>query len=188
MRVGVSLDGVLADSQSRLAMYAKRLEINTDSLWHPRLISDEPFWAGMTAWPDVPFFIEAIQQGQHELFVLSERPASLLSVTRAWLRRKHLELSHDHLVVNSIKRFDCRMLDLDIFIDASSQVIDKFSYDRVQAIQICRNNQASDHEENHWSQDSRSSYPIIHVLKESLNYHARMHQPWSPVKMLTDEL
>ena len=184
MRVGVVLDNVLADSQTRLELYAKRLEINTDSLWHPRLISDEAFWAGMTAWPDLAFFSQAIAEGQHELFVLCERPASLLSVTRAWLRRKKVELDHDHLVINSLHRFDCRLLDIDIFITSDSEELKKFSYDRVQAIQICRNNQAHDHEENNWSEASGSSYPIIHQLKESLNYHARMFQPWSGIKML----
>lgn len=126
MRIGITLDGVLCDTE---ALKAEWFRLQGDYTF----LKDAAFWVALKPYDDAKEAIKAL--GMHELYVFAERPKSLFLPTRAWLRNNcGLELNKDRLLVPALKRYDCRMLGIDAYIDSDPAVIENLKIETVTPI------------------------------------------------------
>lgn len=131
MKVGLALDGLLVDIDSAFAGKSE-----ASSYLDPSVIRDESFWATLKLAQNVEILREI-----DELFILTPRPHSLLLITRSWLKRNGIIIPDENIIMQSsgsLKRYDCRIYDLDYYID-SDDVLTTFKYDRCIPVGIGRN-------------------------------------------------
>ena len=69
----------------------------------------------------------------------TESPSNMLTVVRAWLKCAGFpEANYEDIVTNVIKRFDCRMHEVDVFIDADRSALKTFIYDSTRPVYVDR--------------------------------------------------
>jgi hypothetical protein len=70
-----------------------------------------------------------------DLYVFAERSKALFLPTRAWLRNHAgIQLNKDRLICPAIKRYDCRTLGINRFIDSDPAVIENLKIETVSPI------------------------------------------------------
>lgn len=142
MKIAISLDGTIADLNHRCRLYEKLLHATIDDPFKtPKLIGDESFWAGMKLYGDFSKCISDERFFDHDIYVLAQRPAKLYNISLAWLDRKGLSISGDNLIMQAIPRYDCRLLDIDLYVSANLAECATFVYDKTQAVFLNRMNQ-----------------------------------------------
>ena len=128
MKIAFPIDGLLS---------------NTDSLndeWGRRLGSDfkkdESFWAGVKPYEDSFELIQnAVQEGW-DFYVFACRPKAFVLPTRAWLRNNYgLNIEKERLVMDAIKRYDCRLRGIQVFIDSDLKLVENLAIETVIPIQ-----------------------------------------------------
>lgn len=83
-----------------------------------KFLSDTAFWAALRPYDDVTVLGKAVNHC--ELYVFAERPKAAFLPTRAWLRNNAgVELNKDRIIMQALKRYDCRVLGIDAFIDTN---------------------------------------------------------------------
>jgi hypothetical protein len=127
MKLAFTLDYLLANTQQRADTY----KVEGDPLRSEAMRKDEWFWATIYAHEDVAEFAQMLRDSGTEYYVLVERPASLIMITASWLRRHDFQLPNDHIIMDTIKRYDCRMNDVDYLIDYTDHMLDWYQYERV---------------------------------------------------------
>lgn len=133
-RIGLALDGLLTDTEEAKQEWGRK---------DPTFVflGDNPFWASLKPYEDVPNFIERLSG--HEVWILTERPVKFRGVTRGWLRRKcGLEVPVNRIICNTIKRYDCRLNGIQVLIDSNPDVIENLKRETVNpVIGYCVNRQ-----------------------------------------------
>jgi hypothetical protein len=125
MKLGVALDGLLCDTEPLRDEWLRRLG-------DEKFLTDHAFWAALKPYSDLhPFFSEIRALG-FDIYVFAERSKGVFLPTRAWLRNNAgLNLNKDRLILPAIKRYDCRLLGIDAFIDSDPAVIDNLKIETV---------------------------------------------------------
>lgn len=126
MKLALALDDLLCDTASLDLEWATKLESNYKK--------DESFWAALQPYKDV----STLQKLDEtiEVYVLANRPKSFFLVTKAWLRNKcGLSLDKEHIVMQAIKRYDCRILGIDALIDSDRHTLEMLSFEQVHPIE-----------------------------------------------------
>lgn len=134
MRIALGMDGLLCNLESRLQLYKDKLEIDKDPFSSQQLLNDESFWAFIKPYNDLTTLLWDIQDSwkNPEIYVLTERPKRLAMVTEAWLK-KHFDIPKQ-VIYSSIKRFDCRINDIEIHIDVEFKNEDWYQYQGTKVI------------------------------------------------------
>lgn len=123
MKLGVALDGLLTDTGTQYEKWATHLGDN--------FLQDETFWGALEPHGDVgPALSKAVKH--YDVYVFAERPKAYSLPTRLWLK-KHTGVLFDgaHLVMQAIKRYDCRLLGIDVFIDSNPAAIENLKVETV---------------------------------------------------------
>lgn len=123
MRLAFPIDGLLCDTDSLRQDWERRLNGDT-------FLSDEAFWGALTPYDDVPEFVRWLRG--KDFIVMCERPKTVLSVTRGWLRSKcGLTLTKEQLIIPALKRYDCRVNGVEVFIDSSKEALENLKTETV---------------------------------------------------------
>jgi hypothetical protein len=133
MRIGLALDGLLADTAGHFNSWKTRLNDEADSYLLPRWQKLESFWTSLPPFPDVKAYGEMSEEA--ELVILTERSHTLRPITEAWVRNAGLNAT---VVFNTIKRYDCRIYSLDFFLDSDVRTLNEFVYDKTVPIFVNR--------------------------------------------------
>jgi hypothetical protein len=124
MKLGIALDGLLCNKEELEREWSKRLG-------DTRFLEDAAFWAALTPYSDVRDAIELLKPGI-DLYVMAERPKSLFLPTRAWVRKSTgLVLNKDRLIMQALKRYDCRVNGIKHFADSDPRVIENMKVEQV---------------------------------------------------------
>lgn len=125
-RVGLGLDNLLCKTDEAKQEWGRK---------DPTFVflGDNPFWASLTPYEDVPEFMERVSR--HEVWILTERPVKFRGVTRGWLRRKcGIEVPVERIICNTIKRYDCRLNGIEVLIDSDPDVIENLKVETVHPV------------------------------------------------------
>lgn len=126
--IAFPIDGLLCDTEQ---LQAEWLRVMGDT----KYLSDAAFWAALKPYEDVAEFSEFIEDNRWDFYVFAERPKSLYLPTRAWLRNNFdYVASKDRLICPAIKRYDCRLMGVDVFIDTDERVIKNLKIETVSPI------------------------------------------------------
>lgn len=126
MKLGIALDGALCDKQTLFEEWHHRLGDD-------RFLQDAAFWAALQPYEDIKLLADIASE--FDLYVFAERPKSLFLPTRAWIRKNSgVVLNKDRLIMQALKRYDCRMLGITKFIDGSSEAIENLKTEQVAPI------------------------------------------------------
>jgi hypothetical protein len=137
VRIGFALDGLLCDTQSLAVEWERRVGDKS-------YLKDESFWAALPAYDDVDSVGAYLAKSDIEVYVLVERPKAFLLQTRTWLRKNFMDVPKERLIMPAIKRYDCRLHDINVFFDSDGEEIRRFDLEkvvRVQAIHVDRASQ-----------------------------------------------
>lgn len=127
-KVAFPVDGLLCDTESLKQEWASRLG-------DLKFLTDAAFWAALKPYGDVRQFGEYITEKGWDIYVFAERKKDLLLPTRAWLRNHAgLDMDVKRLVVPCLKRYDCRLLGIDVFIDSDIDAIENLKIETVHPI------------------------------------------------------
>lgn len=135
LKIGLALEGLLVDVEKHFDIWKSR-QGGASSYMDTKVINDESFWASLKPHRDVEVF-----KSSEDLYILTERPQKLFLVTRSWLRREGLRIPDSNIIMQSsgpLKRYDCRLHDLDYFVDSDPEVINGFVHDRCIPIGVTR--------------------------------------------------
>lgn len=124
--IGLGLDGLLCNTELAKQEWGRK---------DPSFVflGDNPFWASLTPYEDVHDFIERV--AEHEVWILTERPLKFRGVTRGWLKRKcGIEVPVDHIICNTIKRYDCRLNGIEVLIDSDAEAIQNLERETVRPV------------------------------------------------------
>lgn len=125
MKLGLSLDGLLCDTESLKTEWLHRLGDD-------RFLRDDAFWAALKPYEDIAAAVALMLSYRWDLYVFAERPFSVFWPTRAWLKNNAgLVLNKDRLIMPTIKRYDCRLLGIPHFIDSDRAVIENLKIETV---------------------------------------------------------
>lgn len=136
MKIGIGLDGLLTDTEQAFVLWKMRQSVQADSFYDPKFIRNESFWMSLKSYPDVIEASKFLSESQIEVYILTERPKSLLPITHAWLR--FAGLKNFTVVPQTIKRYDCRLLGLDAMLDSDLEMLRTFVYDETSPVYIDR--------------------------------------------------
>jgi 5'(3')-deoxyribonucleotidase len=126
MKVGVALDGLLCDTAQLDAEWSARLG--------PDFIRDETFWGALVPYADAGRGLRTLTVN-HQVYVFAERPKAYSLVTRAWIRNNfNVLLGPENLVMQALKRYDCRLLGIDAFIDSNVRDLENLSVETVRPV------------------------------------------------------
>jgi hypothetical protein len=125
LKLGLALDGLLTDTDALSKKWAIRLGKD---------YQDDAFWASLEPYSDAGKAL-SVAVNHHDTYVFAERPKTSSLVTRAWIKN-HLGvlLDRDHLVMQAIKRYDCRLLGIDVFIDSNPVALENLKVETVHPI------------------------------------------------------
>jgi hypothetical protein len=138
MRIAFPIDGLLTDSQSLKAEWERQLGDEKFQI-------DAAFWAACKPCEDSHELINSAVQNGWDLYVFACRPKALFLPTRAWLRNHYgLELPKERIIMQALKRYDCRLLGIDIFIDSDLEAIENLKIETVCPIRAYHVDRASD--------------------------------------------
>ena len=127
MRIAFPIDGLLCDTASLKKEWLRQLGEEKQL--------DASFWAALKPYEDSIELISNAVQNNWDFYVFAERPKSLFLPTRAWLRNNFgLNLSKDTLIMPALKRYDCRLLGVDVFIDSDLKTIENLAIETVHPI------------------------------------------------------
>ena len=127
MKIGLSLDGLLCDTESLKTEWLRRL--GDDSF-----IRDAGFWAALKPYTDAGPSVKLLSVN-HQVYVFAERPKSMFMPTRAWMKNNvGLVLNKDRLIMPAIPRYDCRLLGISHYIDSDPAVIENLKIETVAPI------------------------------------------------------
>lgn len=135
MRIGLPLEGVLVDMEAHFNFWISRMSFDADSRFSSKMLRQEGFWASpppLFAVGDIADLMRTLDDVD-EFFIFTERPKSLFPVTRSWLQRNNLNVPDENIVLSStggLKRYDCRLHNIDYFIDCDYEVLATFKHDR----------------------------------------------------------
>jgi hypothetical protein len=126
LKLGMALDGLLCDTE----IARKRWEVHLGYDFQ----EDESFWAMIPAYSDAKNSLQLAYK-KFEVFVLSERHKNCALVTRAWIKNNcGILLDKDHLVMQTLKRYDCRLLGIDAFIDSNADALENLKIETVRPV------------------------------------------------------
>jgi hypothetical protein len=129
LRVAITVDNLLCDTDS---LKEDWIHFNGGET---KFLTAEPFWGALKPYEDVGLLTRWAQTRNHDLYVLAERPKALFMVTRAWLRNKcGLVVDKDHLIMQTIPRYDCRVNEIDLLISASPSMIENLKIETVRPV------------------------------------------------------
>lgn len=127
MKIGIALDGPLCDTE---ALKQEWLRVQGDSTF----LSDTAFYGALRAYDDAGNALRALAVN-HDLYVLTERPKAVFLTTRAWIRNNiGLTLDKDRLIMQALKRYDCRLNGIEVFIDSDQNALENLKVETVQPI------------------------------------------------------
>lgn len=126
MKIGLALDGLLADTQKARDQWVARLGFEFEE--------DESFWGSLEPYRDIEQAMR-LACSHLDVYVFAERPKTYSLVTRVWIRNHTgINLDKDHLVVPAIKRYDCRLLEIDAFVDSDPAAIENLKIETVRPV------------------------------------------------------
>jgi hypothetical protein len=126
MKIAVALDGLLCDTETLKQEWYRR-----EGDW--KFLSDMAFWGALKPYDDVRN-LELIAR-QNSLYVFAERPKAVFMPTRAWVRNNcGVQLNKDRLIMQAIKRYDCRILGIDVFVDSDPVALENLKVETVRPI------------------------------------------------------
>lgn len=126
--IAFPIDGLLCDTAG---LQTEWLRVMGDN----KYLSDAAFWAALKPLEDASEFMDYIRKQGWEFTVFAERPKSLFLPTRAWMRNNFgVSLNKDRLVCPAIKRYDCRLMGVDVFIDSDERAIENLKVETVHPI------------------------------------------------------
>lgn len=124
MKIAFPIDGLLCDTDGLSSEWARRLGDDFKR--------DESFWAGVKPFEDSFELINNAVQNKWDFYVFACRPKAFVLPTRAWLRNTYgLNIEKDRLVMDAIKRYDCRLREIQIFIDSDLKAIENLAIETV---------------------------------------------------------
>lgn len=129
MRIGIALEGLLTDMETEFSLWMQRNQGGASSYLDPKVVNDETFWATLRMQANTALTMTT----DDEIYVLTIRPVKLFLVTRSWLRREGIVVPDENIIMRSggrLKRYDCRLNDIDYFVDSDPEVLESFKFDR----------------------------------------------------------
>jgi hypothetical protein len=134
LKIGLALEGMITNIEREFEVWKQRSQGGASSYLDPKVVRDETFWATQKAQYNLSKLNDLGM-----IYVLTERPPSLLLATRSWLRRNGLGVQDEHIIMRSsgrLKRYDCRLHDLDYFVDSERDVLLSFKHDKCVPVSI----------------------------------------------------
>ncbi len=127
LKVGIALDGLLCDTET---LKNEWFRVEGDL----KFLSDTSFYGALKPYNDVCSAIKLLQHA--DLYVLAERPKAVFLTTRAWIRNNlGLILNKERLIMQALKRYDCRLHGIDVFIDSDPAALENLKIETVHPIQ-----------------------------------------------------
>lgn len=128
MKIAIALDGPLGDLEGLKTEWFNRLG-------DEGYLKDNSFWVALKPYDDIAESMDLIKSYDWDLYVFAERPKGVFLPTRAWLRNNAgVELNKDRLIMQAIKRYDCRLLGIDIFVDSDMAAIENLKIETVSPV------------------------------------------------------
>ncbi len=126
--IAFPIDGLLCDTEGLKTQWLRVMGDN-------KFLSDAAFWAALKPYDDVAEFHDFMEENNWDFYVFAERPKSLYLPTRAWLRN-HMGwiATKNRLIMPALKRYDCRLMGVDVFIDSDERAIENLKVETVHPI------------------------------------------------------
>lgn len=138
-KLGLGVDGLLADTENYFQYYKDNVGSTSDFYLDRKMIKDESFWRSLPPLPDVWEAARRLTEARVEVYALTERHASLVPLTWAWLKvAGFAAITMDQVVPQSLKRYDSRLLNLGVLCDSDLAALRTFVYDETEPVYINR--------------------------------------------------
>ena len=125
MKLAIALDDVLCETTPILQEWERR-EGNR------KFLTDTGFWGGLHPYDDVQEFGKYVKLERIDLYVFAARPKSVMLTTRTWIKNTTgIVLDRDHLVIQALKRYDCRLRQIQHFIDTNPDHLENLEMETV---------------------------------------------------------
>lgn len=128
MKIALALDGLLTDTeQLKKEWFAM--------LGDYRFLNDASFYAALKPYDDVRAFGDWLLQHKPNVYIFAERQKSMMLPTNGWLRRNMgWSMPKGQLVMQAIKRYDCRLMGIDVFIDSDPATIENLNIETIRPV------------------------------------------------------